>query len=297
MTRVRAGIQALGLLALALIGSACGLADQVPLMIETVSTVEPVPTPLVTPTLLPQLQTPAVLSPSATEQTELDTWQLLRPGLERRYADLLTVEGAVQERIYILRLDPAFFDFDVAYRPGEPQRLTDWQRETGALIVMNGGYFTADNIATGLVIADGQPIGASYVGFGGMLAIRDGVPTIRSLSQQAYDPTEYLQAGLQSFPMLIRPGGQLGFPDEDGLPDRRTVIAQDRRGRILFVVASTGTLTLHQMSRYLAESDLDVVVALNLDGGASTGLQLAEPAEGVAPYSLLPIVITVHPKS
>jgi hypothetical protein len=35
---------------------------------------------------------------------------------------------------------------------------------------------------------------------------------------------------------------------------------------------------------------------LNLDGGASSGLLLSEPAEGIASFSLLPTVITIRPK-
>jgi hypothetical protein len=37
-------------------------------------------------------------------------------------------------------------------------------------------------------------------------------------------------------------------------------------------------------------------MALNLDGGASTGLLLADPVEGIAPFTLLPSVIMVYPK-
>jgi hypothetical protein len=96
--------------------------------------------------------------------------------------------------------------------------------------------------------------------------------------------------------MLVTPGNQIGYPDEDGAPARRTVIAQDRQGRFLFVLAPSGTYTLHQLSRFLVASDLDLELALNLDGGASTGLILADPVEGVPPFELLPIVITVHPK-
>jgi uncharacterized protein YigE (DUF2233 family) len=172
----------------------------------------------------------------------------------------------------------------------------DWQLQTNALIVVNGGFFTEEYLATGLVVSGGQVFGTSYAGFGGMFAITDQGPQLRALSQQPYDTNEPLLAALQSFPILVSPDGQIGFSQEDGLADRRTVIARDRQGRILFVLASTGTMTLHQMSRYLVESDLDLAVALNLDGGASSGIQLAEPSEGVAPFSDLPIVILVWPR-
>jgi uncharacterized protein YigE (DUF2233 family) len=188
------------------------------------------------------------------------------------------------------------YDFDVGYRSGAPQRLMEWQSETGALIIVNGGFFTAEGQATGLIIVDGQAAGTSYAGFGGMLAVSEAGPKLRSLRQQPYDPYEPLRAAMQSFPLLVAPDGQIGYPQEDGLADRRTVIGQDRQGRILFILATGGTMTLHEMSLYLVESDLDLSIALNLDGGASTGILLAEPLEGIAPFTLLPVVITVHPK-
>jgi hypothetical protein len=151
--------------------------------------------------------------------------------------NLLTAENQVQESLYLLRIDPAGYRFDVGYRPGQPQSLENWQAETGALLVVNGGFFTEENIATGAIVVDGQVSGTSYRDFGGMLAITAEGPMLRWLPQQPFDPAEPLLAGLQSFPMLVTPGGQIGYPDEDGQRARRTVIAQDVEGRILFVLA------------------------------------------------------------
>jgi hypothetical protein len=221
---------------------------------------------------------------------------LLRPGLERRTINLQTAENQGRESLYILRVDPANFRFDVGYHPGQPQSLEQWQNETDALLVVNGGFFTEENIATGAIVAAGQASGSSYQGFGGMLSITADGPALRWLPQQPYDPAEALLAGLQSFPMLVTPGGQIGYPDEDGQRARRTVIAQDSEGRMLFILAINGSFTLHQMSRFLAESDMFIDRALNLDGGTSTGLLLAEPAEGISAFGLLPVVILVYPK-
>lgn len=257
----------------------------------------PLPTLAPTPTLF--FEPTATSQPTAAAQptTNPDTgWELLRPGLERRAINLRSAENDSRESIYILRIDPAFFRFDVGYHPGQPQSLEQWQAETGALIVVNGGFFTAENIATGAIVVNGQASGTSYQDFGGMLAITAEGPSLRWLPEQPFNPAEGLAAGLQSFPMLVLPGGQLGYPDEDGARDRRTVIAQDGNGRMLFIIALSGSFTLHRMSRFLIESDLNIDRALNLDGGTSTGLILSDPAEGIAAYNLLPAVIAVYPK-
>ena len=83
---------------------------------------------------------------------------------------------------------------------------------------------------------------------------------------------------------------------DDGRPARRTVVAQDYQGRILFIVAPRGYLSLHELARFLAESDLDLDVALNLDGGASTGLWLRTDEMSVESDSLIPVpsVITAQ---
>lgn len=242
-----------------------------------------------TDTLIP---TPTLAVPVPTVPDS--GWEELRPGLERRFIHL-DQEGT-RETLYLLRLDPASYRFDVAYQPGQPLSLAQWQAETGALLVVNGGFFTEANQATGLVIVDGRPSGMSYTDFGGMLVVNQSGPELRWLPQQPYDPAETLLAGLQSFPMLIRPGGQPGYPEEDNSPARRTVIGQDRAGRMLVLIANNGNLSLNQLGRFLAGSDLDLDRALNLDGGASSGLLLAEPLESMPAFSLLPVVITVYPQ-
>ena len=202
------------------------------------------------------------------------------------------------ESLYMWRLDQSLFRLDVHYQE-TPQSLEDWQEETNALLVVNGGFYSVENeryFPNGLTIVDGQTTGSSYDSFGGMLAIGQASAELRSLSETPYDPSEPLLAGLQSFPVLVKPGGVLGFPVEfeDNLKARRTVIAQDREGRILFIVTPRGHFTLHQLSLYLTLSDLNLNIALNLDGGPSTGILVANPREIIPSQTLLPFVILVY---
>lgn len=204
------------------------------------------------------------------------------------------------ESVLIFRLDQSFFRLDVDYQE-TPRSLEDWQRKTNALIVVNGGFFRVENeryIPNGLTILNGQALGSSYDSFAGMLAISALGAEVRWLAEKPYDGDEPLHAGLQSFPLLVKPGGELGFPQEfeDSLQARRTVVAQDRQGRVLFMVAPRGYFTLHGLSLYLTESDLNLDIALNLDGGPSSGILVAEPRELVPAQTLLPVVILVYPR-
>lgn len=254
----------------------------------------PLPRDHRSPTPSPPLPiTPSPLLPTPPPDTG---WQPLRPGLERRIITLNDEAERPYESLYLLRLKPEQFRFEIAYQSSTPKGLLEWQAETGALIVVNGGFFTETNVATGLMIIEGQASGTSYADFGGMLAITEIGPEIRWLAERPYTPEEPLHYALQSFPMLIQPGGVLGYPDEDGSPARRTVIGMDENGRFLIILTRRSNFTLHQLSAWLVASDLELDAALNLDGGTSSGLILAEPREELLPFVLLPAVITIYPR-
>ena len=228
-------------------------------------------------------------------------WSLVKPGLERRVTSIYNEQNQPVESLYIWRLDQQYFRLDVAHAE-LPKSLDTWQKETNAALVVNGGYFSIDKnekrFADGLLIVNGQTSGNSFSGFGGMLAITNRGAELRWLVHEPYNPGETLQAALQSFPMLVKPGGALGFgaEREDHVSARRTVIAQDRDGRILFIITPQGYFTLHQLSVYLTESDLDLDIAINLDGGGSTGILIADPREVIPSRVLLPFVILVYQK-
>lgn len=225
---------------------------------------------------------------------------MVQAGLERRAIRIDDSQGQQVETVHIWRLDQKRFRLDVAFDK-RPKTLEDWQTQTDAVMVVNAGYFSINNeqySADGLTVLNGVASGRSFTGFGGMLAINRRGAELRWLVDEPYNSSEQLDAALQSFPILVKPGGTLGFGSEreDGARARRTVIAQDRQGRILFIITPQGYFSLHRLSAYLTSSDLDLDVAINLDGGGSTGLLVAEPREVIPAKVLLPFVILVYPR-
>jgi uncharacterized protein YigE (DUF2233 family) len=254
---------------------------------------EPGVTPAATFTSTPTLS----VSPTVDIVPEIG-WSLLQSGLERRVIPIYDDQNQPVESVHIWRLDQYYFRMDVAYDE-TPKSLESWQRETNALMVVNAGFYSVENeryFPDGLTIVNGKASGRSFNGFGGMLAIGESRAELRWLVQKPYDPYEPLQAALQSFPILVQPGGGLGFgaERENNVSARRTVIGQDKAGRILFIVAPQGYFTLHQLSLYLTESDLNLDIAVNLDGGGSTGILVASPREIIPPTRSLPFVILVY---
>ena len=117
---------------------------------------------------------------------------------------------------------------------------------------------------------------------------------MRSLHQQPYNPnTEQLEQATQSSPMLILSGKRTQF-NADASQTRRSVVAMDKQGRMLFIVSPNPIFSLDELADELVSSDLSIETALNLDGGTSTGLYVG----GSSPVSIdslgkLPIVIVV----
>jgi exopolysaccharide biosynthesis protein len=263
----------------------------------------PTPTPSPTPTSTP-LPTP-VRWPTATPIPPDTGWQLLQPGVELRRVLVESDSAAAAtdggEYLAIVRLDPSTVHFRVHYNPSQPLTVRAWAEQLQSLLVVNGGYFTPEYEATGLLISDGQKWGAVYGDFAGLFAVTvDGQVSVQWLRDRPYDPAEPLAQGVMSFPVLAKPGGVMGFPADadEGTSARRTVVAQDSEGRILFIAAPRGHLSLHEMAIFLAESDMEIDVALNLDGGPSTGLWLTteENPVGIDSRAAVPSVISIEPR-
>jgi exopolysaccharide biosynthesis protein len=228
--------------------------------------------------------------------TPFNTWMTVKPGVELRYEHWTGVAGD-EDNVVITRINPHQVHFTVDYSPTKPMSMQDWMKQTGATVLINGGYFNTQDEAEALIISNGQPEGgASYQNCCGMFQVdAQGNATVRSLVDQPYDPTEQLHQATQSSPMLILNGKPTQF-EADSSSNRRTVVAMDTQGNILFIVCPSQSLSLVELQDLLAKSDLSIQTALNLDGGSSTGMYVngqGNTKVTINSMNLLPIVIAV----
>src|SRR5690606_25184890 len=160
--------------------------------------------------------------------------------------------------------------FRAHYRPADALGLSAWRDALPeAVAFVNANFFDPQGFALGMVVSDGVMSGQSYVNRGGMLQVQNGQPRVRSLIAEPYTG-EPLEQAVQAFPMLVL-NGQASYNNvNDTYVSRRTVVAQDTSGRILLMATSLLGLTLHDLSAFLAASDMQIVNALNLDGVGST---------------------------
>lgn len=257
-------------------------------------------TPLPLPTLMPTVPItpsppPATLNLPTSEPGDTG-WVTTEPGVELRRLRLMWNERLAL--VNMVRLDPAHVQFEVGYAPDQPRPLTTWHGRAEAVVTINGGFFDTHNRSTALIIRSGVASGVSYQGSGGMFAVdRDGRVSLRYLVEEPYDPHEPLLEALQSWPMLIKPGGTLVYTSaDDGQRARRSVVAIDREGRVVLLSVASHTFTLRGLADWLLASDLDLDAALNLDGGSSTGLYADSGEEQLRTdaFVLLPITLMAH---
>lgn len=219
-------------------------------------------------------------------------WQPLFPGAEVR----THVAGRAMTA---LRLVPNAVDFDVAYttNPDEVRTVDGWLRRSSALAAVNCGFYFTDeqqqNHPIGLLAGPQGTLSPLRPQWGGVLFVNDEKGWVQTAPPALKGP---VRLGVQGWPMLVRNGAVVPRLDADN-PDARTVVAQDDQGRIIFLV-DTGGASLASLAQFLAESDMGIVQAVNLDGGSSTGLRYRSdpdaPASGYDSF-WIPCALLIHP--
>jgi uncharacterized protein YigE (DUF2233 family) len=252
-------------------------------LIETPAPLEPISPPVV---------------PTLAVNEVVQTWQTLSPGLEQR-TYLPPPENEVT-KITGLRIDPAYFTFRVHYRPAVPLTIRQWAETLpDAVAFINANFFDENDNVLGLLVADGQVYGSAYSDRGGTFLVQNGQPRVRSNIVEPY-VGEPLEQAIQAFPMLMLDGIQSYNDTTQDRFTRRTVIAQDANGRIVMLVTPLIGLTLLDLSAFLATTDMNLVNALNLDGGGSTLMYLnasGTPEYIVTSLDPVPAVVAVYPRN
>ena len=232
---------------------------------------------------------------AAPTATSMPAWQTLQTGVE--YVRRLEHTAETDDWVTVVRLDLNKLNLKVHYAPASPQTVRTWYSNLNPLVVINAGFFTKENKATGLVIADGRRAGQTYKGFGGMFSVRDGKPSLQWLARTPYAADSRVTQAVQSFPMLLLNGKAVdGIPD-DGSRNRRSFIGIDHSGKVLLGICHSPVWTMGDLVHYLQSSALlNLDAALNLDGGASSGLWVTGVPDAIQMDSLVqvPTVIAAY---
>jgi len=201
-------------------------------------------------------------------------WRALSPGLE-----FTTVSGEPYCRrgsshVAVLRIDPQRVDLRVLHYTRQPEReplsLLEWRKRSGALAAFNAGQYYTDFSYMGLLVSNGETVSRRiHPGFRAALV---AAPTLGGRGARVLDlERDTLDARrpgwrevAQSF-MLFDREGALRVRKSDQVANR-TVVAEDRRGRIV-VAVTEGGYTLWELARLLRDGPLDLSHAMSMDGG------------------------------
>lgn len=178
------------------------------------------------------------------------------------------LRGVEADRLQLVRLDPRRLRFEVFHEAVEPRTVEAWRERLGAAVVVNGSFYGMDLQPQTPVRSGGRRLGpAGYRSRHGVFVSGPGAAVI----DLAGRPVDAAIAGhrdaLVSYPLLLAPDGRVRAAGKDTWLANRTFVATDRRGRVILDTTETGLFALERLGRFLKQAPLDLVAALNLDGG------------------------------
>lgn len=165
--------------------------------------------------------------------------------------------------------------------------LPEIHKRVGAVLTVNGGFFSKEGDPMGMVISDGKRLGEYNMEDGsGAIAVYGGVVRIGWASPIAVADPPPDQA-LQNGPLLVEPLHVFGIVHIREKFFSRTIAALDNEGRLLIGVTrkiygdkdQLSGLNLYEAAKIFYHPQdmggLGASVALNLDGGTSTGMEFS----------------------
>jgi hypothetical protein len=168
----------------------------------------------------------------------------------------------------------------------EPQHIEAWAAQLGAPMVFNAGQFDEGLDYLGWLKRDGHWLSQRRKSAWKGLLVSGPLTgsywaRILDLDQVPAEVADDYAHVVQSM-MLLDADSRLRVRDTD-VSACRTVVAEDKRGRIL-VVVTEGAVTLGDLARWLSSAPLDVIRAMNLDGGFESQLAIDTPELKLALY-------------
>ncbi len=225
-------------------------------------------------------------------------WSTVSPGFTWTQVDPQFDEAPSRLVWTVLRLDLARWSLRVGRSPDDS--VAGLAAAPGVRAAVNGGFFEPDHSPSGLLLSAGDVLGRyAPRGGTGVLAVRTGRASVEAA--QGFPEDFAGELAVQCGPRLVEVGRIVGVHRDDGRRYPRTAACVRDAGRTLDLVltwdldAPLRGPGLLWFARRLAgpspTGDRDgCEVALNLDGGPSTGFYLAgapgHPAPGPTPWLL-----------
>jgi hypothetical protein len=208
------------------------------------------------------------------------TWKILSPGLLINRWEARSPSNPTNI-LTLLRIDPNLWSARVFF-DREPRTIKEWQRKTGAPVVCNGGFYQEDNEPVGRIVSNGVNFGPGKNRHMKGMFLSEPKKGFENLpktilidlkDKERMDWISSYEQGIQSFPILLDPQGQVRV-NPSGFQANRTALAQDEKGYLYIIISEKPYFTLHNFGHYLKSLPLGFRFVLNLDGGSRTQLMV-----------------------
>jgi len=222
------------------------------------------------------------IDPAAAETQEI-RWEILAEGLAiTLWEPGDRCEDEVPSSV-ILKADPGRVRFATYHFRdeglAEPPAVRDWQRRTGASVMVNSGLFLEDYSYLGILLKEGRSIGGKrHPIWQGLFVAEPVQPDLRkagildlSVDHFSLERPAYREAA-QSL-MLLDRKGKLRVR-RSGRQAHQTVVGENGDGTIL-LIKTTAAVGLRELAECLRVGLPELRQAMALDGGSSSDLLLA----------------------
>jgi uncharacterized protein YigE (DUF2233 family) len=195
------------------------------------------------------------------------------PGLE--YSEFRISKGLLSSELVVLRIDPKKFDVK-AVKLSSPSTAKAVVTESDSIAAINANFFGTDLQALGLIISNSKQLHGIQSGgrtLTGIFYIESGIPKI--VHRESFKSTSEVSQAIQAGPRLISDRKSVFIPEDHST--RRSAVGIDGKGNVLLVTSKDRFpgLMLKELQQFLMGKELDLVDAVNLDGGGSSQLFIA----------------------
>ncbi|MDD2786193.1 MAG: phosphodiester glycosidase family protein [Patescibacteria group bacterium] len=228
--------------------------------------------------------------------------QKLPSGFERReisYADGRKVS------LIVIPFKSDEWAWSLANDPTQPKSVRAWREMLDADLVINGSYFEENYQPSGYYFGpnvinektwpsrEQQNEPASY---SGLARVHDGKLELAYLTAHPQDKPKDDEQAFLTYPTLLAEGKSLVSEDSKKYA-RRTILAQDAGGTNFIIITESGATSLYETAKWIADQPEKFQIAINLDGGPSTGLSFKKDDETFEiPSAPIPNVVTATRK-
>ena len=207
-------------------------------------------------------------------------WKKIAEGYETSELPVM-VDGKEIDTIYLNRIDPKNFKFEVYNEPTGRTGIDEWEKRIpDAVFITNGSYFDKKGKPFTPFISNNVNLGPkNYDAKAGAFIVKNGVPNIINLQDKDWKKEiEGAEQAMVSYPLLIGEDGQNHVNVKSRWLANRTFVAIDKDGFIIIGNTKDAFFSIYNLAQFLKDSPLNLKIALNLDGGpvSCSSLRLGE---------------------